>query len=74
MAKEMCDWEYHPGQDNGLKGGHFAWLPCAPDGYNHLTRIGNVKTGIGVADFYNGKCCPCCGKTVKVHYNRIGGK
>lgn len=61
-----CIWEYRPGTDDS----HFAFTPCSP-GFNFLSKIGKEKPSVGVADIYNGRICPICGKIIKMSYKVI---
>lgn len=66
MEKEYCNWKYRPGTNNS----HWAYTPCK-SGYNPLTRIKDCEPYIGVADYYNNKMCPICGKPIKIDYGVI---
>ena len=61
---ETCRWVYRPGKHNSC------WAVGTCD---HITRYlsklspkDNEK--IGCADWYNGRMCPGCGKTIKIDY------
>lgn len=63
---DECIWEYRP----GTKDSHFAYTPCNP-GFNFLSKLPDCKPYVGVADWYNGRTCPICGKRIKMDYRLI---
>lgn len=64
MSNDMfCNWIYRPGTNSS----HWAKSSCRK-GFNYLSRIKNCESYIGVADYYNNKQCPVCGKPIKIDY------
>lgn len=66
MKKEKCKWIYRPGLNNS----HWAYTTCE-GGFNYLSKLLNSEPYIGVADYYNGKQCPICGKCIEINYDLI---
>lgn len=65
---DKCIWIYRPGTSDT----HFAYTPCKP-GFNFLSKLHNSKPHVGVADYYNGRTCPICGKQIQMDYSNIEG-
>lgn len=65
-SRDVCLWTYRP----GTSGSHWAYAECNK-GFNPLTKLPDSEPYIGVADFYNGKLCPCCGKTIEINYDNL---
>lgn len=68
MSKEKCRWIYRPGTNNS----HWAFTTCK-SGFNYLSKLSNSEPYVGVADYYNGKQCPICGKPIEMDYSLIDG-
>ena len=66
MTESTCEWEYRPGIGNT----HWALTTCSR-GFNYLSRLNLSEPAVGCADFYNGRICPICGKTIKVTYSYL---
>ncbi len=64
---EKCLWIYRPGTLDS----HFALTTCTPGNYNYLSKIGASFPRVGVADWYNGRLCPICGKEIKMDYRFV---
>ena len=63
--KQQCVWIYR----NGTNNSHWAKPSCGKPGeYNFLSKIYPSEPAVGVADWYNGKACPRCGKEIIMHY------
>ena len=61
-----CRWIYRP----GTNGSHFARI-CNGQ-FNYLSKIISDKEQyVGVADTYNNRLCPVCGKPIKMDYRII---
>lgn len=58
-----CRWIYRPGMNKT----HFAKPHCL-DFLVYLSRVGECEPYVGVADFYNGRKCPSCGKEIEMDY------
>ena len=56
---ETCNWIYRPGVNDS----HWAFTPCKK-GLNYLSKIKHCEPYVGVADSYNNKQCPICGKPI----------
>lgn len=66
MNKEKCKWVYRPGTNNS----HYANTKCK-GGFNYLSKLTNIEPYIGVADYYNNKQCPICGKIIEMDYSLV---
>ena len=66
MNKEKCRWVYRPGTNNS----HWANTKCK-GGFNYLSRLKNSEPYAGVADYYNNKLCPICGKPIEMDYSLV---
>lgn len=66
MNNKYCRWIYRPGFNNS----HWAYTTCKK-GFNYLSRLQHSESYIGVADYYNNKQCPICGKRIKMDYSII---
>jgi hypothetical protein len=66
MSKEKCRWVYRPGTNNS----HWANTKCK-GGFNYLSRLKNSEPYAGVADYYNNKLCPICGKPIEMDYSLV---
>lgn len=58
-----CRWVYRPGTNDS----HWARRNCDKD-YVPLTKIVKKEPCIGIADYYNGRLCPRCGRIIQVDY------
>ena len=66
-SSEICKWFYRPAIQEGE---HFAVASCDHIS-KYLSRIIGEPQEIGVADYYNGKLCPSCGKKIKIDYRDL---
>lgn len=64
MSAMKCKWFYRPGVN---KGDHFAITSC-DRGSKYLSKLIGEPQVYGVADWYNGKMCPVCGKAIEMDY------
>lgn len=62
----FCKWIYSSGTNNS----HWAHTTCR-SGFNYLSKIKECEPYVGVADYYNDKQCPICGKPIKMDYGLI---
>lgn len=61
-----CKWLYRP----GVNGSHFASASC--DGsIKYLSKIPQDAARPGIADFYNGRCCPSCDHPIQMDYSLL---
>lgn len=63
----ICKWFYRPAVHEG---DHFAIASC-DHGSKYLSKIIGEPQEIGVADFYNGKQCPSCGRAIRMDYRDL---
>lgn len=66
--QKTCRWIYRPGTDNS----HWAMTTCKK-GFNYLSKLNDLESYVGVANYYNGRSCPICGKSIKMDYSIIEG-
>ena len=64
MDDKYCRWIYRP----GTNGSHHARISCNGQ-FNYLSKLISVKESyVGVADEYNGRLCPACGRPIRMDY------
>lgn len=63
---DICRWIYRPGAYES----HWARTDCSKY-MNYLSKVPACEPYVGVADYYNNKKCPLCGKAIKMDYRLI---
>lgn len=63
---EKCTWWYRAGTNDT----HFAIATCDKKA-KYLSKIPKSTQHIRVADFYNDRICPVCGKIIEMKYDLL---
>lgn len=69
-TNDFCIWYYRPATTLYH---HFAHTSCGDMKYLSTLTGTKSKPEKGVADWYNGRLCPQCGKEIKMDYSFIEG-
>lgn len=65
MKLQRCEWKYR----GGTNGSHWALTSCKSKWYVYLSRLIDKPYYKGCADYYDGRKCCVCGKTIKITYD-----